>query len=351
MKDQAENRIAYLDKLRILASFFVVLIHVLQVFWIDRTPTVDQVAVVGILDTVAYVAVPIFFMISGALFLSPKLLGQTRTGGLAIKYILTLAVWALIFSIIRNFSMLTTSSPRSGLQIILDGTLDRHYHLWFLPQLIILYLITPYIRKIINNSSRLEVKNLLKLFAVGAIMLSLNYLIPALFNYQGFRLILNPFVGSFAISAGYYILGYYLHNFEISAKTREKIYILGILGYILSVSFMLSFFQRPRTGAMVLDNFFISILAMSTAIFTISKYKFKDKKSSPKLKFWAEQTLGIYLIHPLFVDYLVGKRDWLAGTDFLVRVLLLSVIMYLFSLVATIIFNKISSFIDEKTAK
>ena len=86
------TRIIYLDLLRILASFFVVLIHVLKIFW-DRSATNEQFVVITMFDTAAYVAVPLFFMISGAIFLSPKLLARVKTAKLAFKYIAIYIGW------------------------------------------------------------------------------------------------------------------------------------------------------------------------------------------------------------------------------------------------------------------
>ena len=237
------TRIIYLDLLRILASFFVVLIHVLKIFW-DRSATNEQFVVITMFDTVAYVAVPLFFMISGAIFLSPKLLARVKTAKLAFKYIAIYIGWTIFYVGLRAI-LVQLSRQEIGLDLPTDYYADiLHYHLWFLPQLIILYFLAPYIRKIINHSTRREVKNLLKLFIFGVLVRTLWGIIYEVITQQmsgnwssidmsllaRIASMVSPFSESFAISAGYFMIGYYLHNFQLSSKTRVKLYTAAIVG-------------------------------------------------------------------------------------------------------------------------
>ena len=345
------TRITYLDLLRILASFFVVLIHVLKIFW-DRSATNEQFVVITMFDTVAYVAVPLFFMISGAIFLSPKLLARVKTAKLAFKYIAIYIGWTIFYVGLRAI-LVQLSRQEIGLDLPTDYYADiLHYHLWFLPQLIILYFLAPYIRKIINHSTRREVKNLLKLFIFGVLVRTLWGIIYELItqqmsgNWSSIDMSLlarttsmvSPFSESFAISAGYFMLGYYLHNFQLLSKTRVKLYTAAIVGYIFSVVLMLA----TQRGNLALSNFSVSILLMSAAFFVFFKQNIPQPKSaieSRALTFWAEQTLGIYLVHPIFIDLLVGKFDWPKTANFTLRAVFTAIVMYAFSFVLVAVFN------------
>ncbi|MBS7346224.1 MAG: acyltransferase family protein, partial [Candidatus Sacchiramonaceae bacterium] len=211
------TRIIYLDLLRILASFFVVLIHVLKIFW-DRSATNEQFVVITMFDTVAYVAVPLFFMISGVIFLSPKLLARAKTTKLAFKYIAIYIGWTVFYIGFRAI-LVQLSRQEIGLNLPADYYADiLHYHLWFLPQLIILYFLAPYIRKIINHSTRREVKNLLKLFIFGVLIYTFVGILYGVITQQmsenwssidmsllaRITSMISPFSESFAISAGYF---------------------------------------------------------------------------------------------------------------------------------------------------
>ena len=345
------TRIIYLDLLRILASFFVVLIHVLKIFW-DRSATNEQFVVITMFDTVAYVAVPLFFMISGAIFLSPKLLARVKTAKLAFKYIAIYIGWTIFYVGLRAI-IVQLSRQEIGLDLPTDYYADiLHYHLWFLPQLIILYFLAPYIRKIINHSTRREVKNLLKLFIFGVLVRTLWGIIYEVItqqmsgNWSSIDMSLlarttsmvSPFSESFAISAGYFMLGYYLHNFQLSSKTRVKLYTAAIVGYIFSVVLMLA----TQRGNLALSNFSVSILLMSAAFFVFFKQNIPQPKSaieSRALTFWAEQTLGIYLVHPIFIDLLVGKFDWPKTANFTLRAVFTAIVMYTFSFALVAVFN------------
>ncbi|MBS7346308.1 MAG: hypothetical protein KIG14_01165, partial [Candidatus Sacchiramonaceae bacterium] len=60
---------------------------------------------------------------------------------------------------------------------------------------------------------------------------------------------------------------------------------------------------------------------------------------SRALTFWAEQTLGIYLVHPIFIDLLVGKFDWPKTANFTLRAVFTAIVMYAFSFVLVAVFN------------
>ena len=349
------SRIAYLDVLRILASFFVVLIHVLRVFWQSREATNEQFVVVTMLDTVAYVAVPLFFMISGAVFLSPKLSQRANTTKLAFKYIVIYLGWVIFYAGFRAL-LIYLDQKSIGLDIPYDSqSVVLHYHLRFLPQLIILYFLVPYIRKVINHSSRSEIKNLLKILIFAMLAYTFTGVIYDLLNrqmLQGATLdlratyylvpLIAPFTSSFVAGIGYAVLGHYLHNFQLSPKTRIKLYVAAVVSYIIGVVFMF----YTQSGNLVLDNSSVLILLMASAFFVFFKCNITQPKTviaSRALSFWAKQTLGIYLVHPILVDLLVGKFDWLASLNFIPRVLILAVIMYGFSFVLTAIFNTLKN--------
>ena len=72
MKEAQQPRILYFDYLRILAMFAVMLLHVASQFWYTTPTNTTEWQVCNIYDSLARFGVPIFVMISGALFLGKK---------------------------------------------------------------------------------------------------------------------------------------------------------------------------------------------------------------------------------------------------------------------------------------
>lgn len=64
------NRIEYLDLLRILASIAVVIIHICSSKWYAINSNTNEWSILNIYDSLSRWAVPVFVMISGAIFLS-----------------------------------------------------------------------------------------------------------------------------------------------------------------------------------------------------------------------------------------------------------------------------------------
>ena len=64
------KRILYLDYLRIIATIAVILIHTASQNWHEFAPDTVTWNTLNLFDSVARFAVPLFCMISGALFLN-----------------------------------------------------------------------------------------------------------------------------------------------------------------------------------------------------------------------------------------------------------------------------------------
>ena len=115
----------YLDSLRVFASMLVVLLHsAAQGF--RRTPigSIDWWAM-NIYDSLARIGVPIFFMISGALFLSKDVSKQS----IIVKYVKRIVIvfysWSLIYFISNYFF---TKDFNNSIPIFLFGD----SHMWYL---------------------------------------------------------------------------------------------------------------------------------------------------------------------------------------------------------------------------
>ena len=72
MEKKIENRIEYLDLLRIIAIFGVVVLHVAAQNWVKEFTNVFNWNVYNVYDSLVRWTVPVFVMISGTLFLSKE---------------------------------------------------------------------------------------------------------------------------------------------------------------------------------------------------------------------------------------------------------------------------------------
>lgn len=156
------KQIAYFDLLRLISSVAVIMIHTVM----DHRRNIDLGSndwqIFNIIFASMHFAVPIFFMMSGALFLDPN--REIKVSTLYRKNILRLLTayfgWSLIYAIF--YAVINNWPP----DIVLQLFFTSHHHLWFLPYLIVLYLLTPAFRPIARD------KDALLYFVIGACILT-----------------------------------------------------------------------------------------------------------------------------------------------------------------------------------
>ena len=152
MKENYIKREIYFDYLRILAILCVIMIHVVGVNWFTTPIYSTNWKILNIYDSIARFSVPIFVMISGALFLNKekeisikKLYSKN-----ILRLVVTLLFWSLMYSIYANIIIAKTISL-SILKLTYLDFINSHYTLWFITMLIGLYMAIPIFKKICED--------------------------------------------------------------------------------------------------------------------------------------------------------------------------------------------------------
>lgn len=145
----------FLDVLRVLATCAVVLMHVLTgAIDVTDTSIVPEYRslLLSVMDLVTW-CVPIFLLISGYLFLNPK---RTLTYPVMIKkYCRRIALAILLFGVPYAASELVVTERTFRIRMIpeaLKMTLTGHTwsHMWYLYLIFFLYLVTPFLKKVLR---------------------------------------------------------------------------------------------------------------------------------------------------------------------------------------------------------
>ena len=151
----SQNRVVYLDVLRILATFAVITIHVCTQNW-NRVPLNSyEWNVFNIYSSFSRWAVPIFVMISGALFLDNRRtinIKKLYTKNI-LRIITAFIFWSMLYAIIEN---VVFGKNRVNIKLFIRSFIVGHYHLWFLPMILGLYILTPILRKITSDKKTTE---------------------------------------------------------------------------------------------------------------------------------------------------------------------------------------------------
>lgn len=138
LSNKESKRCFYLDLLRIIATFGVIFIH------LSMDTTYWYISI--LYDGMVKWSVPIFVMISGALFLNPRkdMPVSTILNKYVKRLLLAYLFWYLFYCL---FKIISCSIESNSLELSSLSFAPR-FHLWFLPMLMCVYLLIPILKKI-----------------------------------------------------------------------------------------------------------------------------------------------------------------------------------------------------------
>ena len=245
--------------------------------------------------------VPVFTMISGALFLERDIPIKKIYSKYVFRMILSFAAWSVIYALFAEEDFV------GRIFMLIQG----HYHMWFILMIVGLYICIPFIKSIVSSEERLKYYIILAFvfaFVIPELVTLANDFAGELMN-KGVEAI-NSDVNNMNIHivlgyASYFVLGYYLNRTELSKKQRKVIYVLGSLGFAATICLNLSVALKTHQGCETYsDNFSVNVLFESVAVFTWFKYKKNNLKWKPMILKLSKFSFGAYLVHALILEQL-----------------------------------------------
>lgn len=307
-----KNRIVYLDIIRIIACFLVILVHVTAQHIFDESLSNSSFIIYAAYNCIAYSGVSLYIMISGALIISSEKNNSLKYYiSKVFHFYFLYFLWKGIYCIYKAFKLSVTIDKAFIRDTAIEIISGRgYYHLWFLPTIAILYLFAPIIKKAMQNEKKLcmyfiSIFFIFSIFIETLLMFRIKYkqLLEGFLTYNDFYL--------FTGYIGYFVLGYYLYKYGDSIKKslRTVIYVLGIISLPLSGFLNLYISNVEDKKQLLLNNpFSLPSFIMTCAIFlAIKNMKISSKITSNEkaikiISLCSIMTFGIYLIHPVIVD-------------------------------------------------
>lgn len=300
MKDKTENkRMIPFDLLRILAAFSVVMLHSAAQFWYTLDIQTPQWLVANSYDAAFRFGVPIFVMISGALFLNPgySLDVKKLYKHNILRFMVIYLLWSCLYGLwdIRGLS-LADISWKDCVREMLYG----RYHLWFLPMIIGIYMLLPILKGWLQNAGKKEVQYFLVLFLIFQIG---TETLRALTVTEELHYLLDVFRPEMVCGyLGYFIWGYYLFHVGVEKKVRRYVYFAAVPALVCNVVLgnLLALHRGQAVGSLY-DSFGVFTFLIVTALFlgaqeflATRQWKAGSRKVIGEL---AADTLGVYLVH------------------------------------------------------
>ena len=145
-KNSIKIRIYYFDLLRIFSAFSVILIHVSAEYYNHINIDNPNWKISFYYNGFSRFGVPIFFMISGTLFLGKNISLYI----IIYKYILRLVICLIIWSFI--YSIYNIEFSKNNIEKILLKFFSGHFHFWYIFATIELYILSPFLREIVKSN-------------------------------------------------------------------------------------------------------------------------------------------------------------------------------------------------------
>jgi len=331
MNTLSREHIAWVDLLRVLACFLVIVSHSCDPFVGQYDNNYSEFLTGALIGSSVRCSVPLFIMMSGLLLLPIKMDMKTFYAKRAKRLLWPFIFWSLALPVLYFLYV------NSGIEIVnpniasADYTIGNMFQkmylfvfnfnydttpLWYAYMLIGLYLFMPIISAWLVQAEKKDIQWFLGIWLITTFLPIIQFAAPFLgypgaFGNMGLLGVCdwNPFGTFYYFSGflGYVVLAYYLKRFPIKgnmAKTLKIAIPLFLLGYVLTAGgYLLMHHYYPEDYVKLEIIWFfsgINVFFMTFAAYIVMQ-KFKIKGSSFLTKL-AGLTFGIYLCHFIFVE-------------------------------------------------
>lgn len=293
----------YISILNVLACIGVVILHTFETGYTSDANFVFEV----LIRAIAYCAVPVFFMITGATLIDYRERYDTKTffKKRLLKVIIPLIIWSIIYFIINFFKGKFSINDLSFKFVFEYFFLVKTNPIfWFFVVIIGIYLAIPVISLIPQETRRKAFLYIIIItFVFNQFLPDLLYHLNLNYNYD----LKFPLTYSGWIS--FIFIGYYIDKYEIVKKHRVIIYVLGIIGFLTMVVPTIFISYHKNESCSWFDEYYDAPCVLySASIFLFFKSKINNNqivtKIMPFFNFVAPTTLGIYVLHIAIRDFL-----------------------------------------------
>lgn len=282
------KRIEYLDYLRALAIIGIVVIHSFDPFVIGTNHTGSL-----FIASLFRFAVPLYVVISGALLLSHPITDSVTFYKKRVAKIgIPLLVWTVIYILYNQLG----GKPLTSESLISYALFGQPFYLIW--ALLGLYLITPFLRRFLESSTKQEVYLATTIALILSIvsssievwLLADKNVLPA---FSIIRFV--PFIG-------YYLLGYVLASVKFSFRLAFLLWGLSSLAVFLTTNILFGYYGFTYKSQLLYQYHSPFVVAATVGIFLLMKHINLSRWLDLLVKSISVASFGIYFVHMLIID-------------------------------------------------
>lgn len=316
-----KERIFLYDILRTIACIMVIIVHAPH----SKQPELYG-TYFGFITYTMMAGVSIFFLLSGALILPTKLSTIDFFKRRLNRIFWPIIFWTIIYTIysffVENVDFKYLIKNLIGIPFKNSGAPE----LWFMYELLGVYLIIPIISPYFHKASKKEYEIYLILWIISLCLPYLNLIWP-----------INAHTGIFTYTtgyAGYFLLGAYLHKFFNKSISLKNTIIISIILFLIWAGslFIAIYFELANKGTMMSCKA-LPLASLTLMIYLIAKYFSKTPPITTigykVITNISSLSFGIYLSHVYISQRLLRNWDWLMNQHAIIEIGLVSLISFL----------------------
>lgn len=253
-------------------------------------------------------AVPIFFMVTGALLLDPgKQLGLKKIfKNYFLRMFVCLFFWSLMYKFYYYLAFVVlygTRTPGWFWTAVKETlTFNHHFHLYYLQILLVFYALLPIVRAFVAAADRRLLRYALIVWFV------LGVCFPFLFTFEPFASV-GGIPGQYPISMvysslGYGLLGYYVKTAELHRRHLKYFVVCFVLGFLaIYLPTVIASHARGECFQGFFESFTPQTTALCLGIYGAVTILFRDKTEAdcPRIVAFSKASFCVYLTHHFFV--------------------------------------------------
>lgn len=311
MGNENKNHKLYIDALTLLAAFSVVWIHFgNEIHWYDGTLAWKMCVPIQVL---AYWAVPVYFMITGATLMNYRKKYTTSVffRRRFVRGVMPYLIWGTVMTLIYSERVFVSGSNTvyklsSILNAFINNTMEPVY--WFFIPLISVYLSMPILSLLAEEKNRgfLQYALIMGVLFISVLPFSYNlfcYVFQFGQNFYWNQLLSMPVLGGYTL---YCVLGYWASTHDFTKKQRIACYISGTISVVFRFTGLWHFSMREgATSRIFMDYLSWPALFQALSVFVLFRYTAWDRILTGNMqKIIGELSrcgLGVYVTHSVLI--------------------------------------------------
>lgn len=334
-----KKNIAYIELLRIFASFFVIVNHTVTGEILAQNPGGKKWLVLTGYFFMCKIAVPVFLMISGILLLG-EVDSYKKNFQRIVRIILDIVIFSLVYYIRNCYENKSSISLFEFFKLISSRHITNAF--WYLYLYLGILIMLPLLQRLAINMKKKDYQYLLVIsVAFLGTMPILNHYFP---NVEYHAMLSIPFLSEYV---GIMFLGYYVHNY---IDIQKKYVLLSLILMIICVGFQvyatyIEYLKSPENYLFFDNRVFIPIIITSAAVLYLARWAESVIHSDLVwriIAFMGKMTFGIYLLSDLFIELYAGIHiELMFHMNILVALILYQIMVFGTGIIVTLLLKRI----------